>query len=147
MELEARFGLLFIIPSMAMMSCSDDGSDFDEGVYKRIYSRDQAIHELVELQDGNRFQQSYYDDGRLRFVNVGSWQFVARNSGHAPKWPSGRSLILFSGWMSAEEILRRERLGDSVDASALTTEDVAALVRDRRRFAFDEDGGSDYKRQ
>lgn len=131
------------------MACMDTNSsmNFSSGVYRRVYDRNVDVYELVELKDdGNIYIQKFYEHGKLRFSNTGKWTYINSNQDHSPKWPNGRSIILFSEWLSAEELLRHERLGVSSDPTTIKKEQVAAIVRDYRRFAFDEDGGSDYKR-
>lgn len=136
---------LILIIGMGCM-CDHPNTNFDTGVYQRIYGRDANIYELVDIRDESIFIQKFYEGGKLRFSNTGEWVYVSSNQNHSPKWPNGRSIVLLSEWISAEELLRLERLGESPDSAALRKDTVAAIVRDRQRFAFDEDGGSDYKR-
>jgi hypothetical protein len=123
------------------------GTNFDAGIYKRYYTWDRNTYEIVDLQSDGTYVQKFYEKGRLRFSNTGKWVYIHRNKDHTPKWPNGRSIILFSDWLRGDELLHRERIGASSEIGVLTKQTVAAVVYEQNGFAFDYDGGSDYIKQ
>lgn len=138
---------IFMLISVTVAACRDSDPNVGKGVFKRVYERDGETYELIELQENKHFRQQFFQHGKLRFDNRGQWEYVPSNRGHSEKWRVGQALVIFTDWLSAEELLRRESLGDPADVSLIQKEESAAIVRDANRFAFDEDGGSDYKVQ
>jgi len=126
--------------------CDVQFNEISSGVFVRKYSRNGNTYERIELGNSGKYEQAFYEDGVKVFSNGGKWKFVPSNSSHTAKWRAGTSIITFSDWISAEELLRMRELGEPKPADSLPKVDVVVVVRDRDRFAFDEDGGSDYKR-
>jgi hypothetical protein len=140
---------VFLLLSMTTICCSSEQSNdnYYEGVYLRTYGRSASAYEQVKLLGNNRYTQDFYRDNELIFTNSGNWTFVNKNQGQSEKWPLGRRLVIFDNWFSADELLRRQSLGYSANPSDIKKETIAAIVRSKQRFAFDEDGGSDYVKQ